>query len=100
MHALLLPRYFLGLALGHMIVHPKVRLPSASRPKASLHEFLIGSVSHALVTAIVAPVLALSGVLVVVIPAVGFVLTKRKGLIEVDLIGWLIRATNNKNAEQ
>ena len=87
MHALLLPTDFLGLPLGHMVIHPKIGLTPGALTQTPLHQLLIRSVSHTLITAVIAPVLTLSRIMVVVVPSIGFVLSERKALIVVDVIG-------------
>ena len=92
MHALLLPGNFLRLSLGNVIVHPKIGPPTERLLITTLHQFLIGGVSDALVAAVTAPILALSRRVIIVVPSVGFVTSKRKALVVIDVVGRLVSA--------
>ena len=100
MHPLLLTADFLGLTLGDVIVHPKIGLSAGTLFKATLHQLLTCRIVDSLITTGVAAILTLSGVMVVVIPAIGFVLSKREALIKVDLVGRFISAANNQSTSK
>jgi hypothetical protein len=96
MHSLLLPTDFLGLTLGHMVIHPKIGLTPGALTQTPLHQLLIRSVSHPLITAVMAPVLTLSRIMVVVVPSIGFVLRERKALIVIDVIGRFVGTSSEQ----
>ena len=96
MHTLFLATDFLGLTLGHMVVHPKIGLPSGALTETTLHELLVRGVSYPLITAVIAPVLALPRIVVVVIPTIGFELSEGKALLVVDVIGRLVGASSEQ----
>ena len=97
MHALWLTTDLLGLALGNVIVHPKICLPTAPLTEPPLHQFVICRVTHPLITTVTAAVLTFSGVVIVVIPAVRFKLAKGEILVVVCLVGRLVRAAHKQN---
>jgi hypothetical protein len=56
---------------------------------------LVRGITHSLITTVIAPILALSRIVIIVIPPIGFELSEGKALIVVDVIGRLVGAPSD-----